>query len=861
MRFLISAGCLLLMGSHLPAPAQVPAYMQSMQSRNPTSYQIFSMNYRNPPAAVSNGSGSASSGTSPSFSFNSKGYSKADYRRMAKESVARAQAGDMAEIRKRMQYALELNRQDDYDYWVQKAAEFGDISALLYIARQNTDPYTRVKLFTDLFEKGSAEGVDEIADYYLRSGKIAEGITWLRRAAAHRPSRFYELARYYFRDASTLYDTVKGRMALQDGATRGDSTCRQMLRFLNNPATRSRAELALQTNVEEVENITGRNWMILSKPREHIWGGYSYWTKQYALCDLDGQAGTGFVYDEFSMPGNQLILLRRGGLWYLVGKRGLLNPQKGYARVYDAGEGLLGVNENGLWGFINHNGQEVIPPRFYFAGNFVNGKCRVAEGDYSFDINRQGQPVPGFREAIVWVRDGMKLMDKNNPGLIFDITHTDHQTGNHCVLQRQGEGNEKVMGIVNADLKWVLHPLYFTRQVNFAQPYILVQKNGLQGAVDMQGRMLVEPVWDSVQKLGENTGFWRVWRSGNAGVVRTGNEIAVPVQYNHINLKNVEPMAKTPLGKIQGWEVWHRGKRQFLDEEGKPAHDTGLHVISYGDVMVLRKNRQVFIANHDFSEHCGNLTYDSISPYLTAGLLPVSRSGYWGLLDRSSCGEAVPCLYDSIQSLPDFKRDLNYVLIRKNGLWGIYDAAKREPVVAPDYQEISNLYTGPEGVVGEVRQGSFWGVINIITGQIIVPMMYEGTSYPGILTETFRYRPFARGWLYREPNGPMTGWIDSTGQEKIPAGKFDFMEPLSPRAFYVHQNDPAYPKTDTYTQQFKGMGKVGLVNEKGEFIVPWKPFDQTGYGAEAYGMEGYLKISYKGKNVFYRLDGSIQKKE
>ena len=862
MRFLLHAGCLLFLCSQFPAQAQVPAYLQSMQSRNPTSYQIFSMNYRNPPAAGSSGSGTGSSGSNPSFSFSkSKSYSKADYRRMEKESVARAQAGDMAEIRKRMKYALELNRQDDYDYWLQKAAEFGDISSMIYRAQQQQDLYTRVKLFRELYEKGSPAGVDEIADYYLNTGNLSEGLSWLRRAALYNPSRNYELARYYFRDASSVYDTVKGRMALQDGARNGDSTCSQMLRFLSSPATRARATLALQTNVEEVENITGKNWMILSKPREYQWAGNSFWTWQYALCDLDGKPGTGFVYDAFKLAGNQLLLLRKGGLWYIADARGVLNNQQGYAAVFDAGEGLLAVNVGGFWGFINRNGREIIPPRFYFTGSFVNGKCRVAEGDYSFDINREGQSVPGFRETISWVREGMKLRDKNNAALIFDIIHTDTASGNHCVLQQQDEGNGRVLGIMSPDLKWVLPPLYFTRQRTFNQPDILVYKNGFQGVVNMQGSLLVEPVWDSVQVIDRKQALWRVWRSGHAGVLQSGNRVVVPVVFENVIPKAGVSHAKTPLGKIKGWEVWRKGRKQILDEQGNPAHDTTLHVLSDGDVMILRKNNRVFIAENDFSERCGNLTYDEISPYLTAGLLPVARSGNWGLLQLSKCQEAVPCLYDSIQSLPAFRRDLNYVLVRKNGLWGVFDAGQRKIVVAPDFQQISNMYQGPGGILCEVRQGSFWGVINIVTGLTVVPLIYEGVADPGILTETLRYRPFARGWLYREQNGPLSGWIDSTGLEKIPAGTFQYLEALSPRAFFVHQNDPAYPNMDNYTQQYKGLGKVGLVNENGEFLIPWKSFDKTGLGAEAYGQEGYLMIEYKGRKIFYGLDGSIKKKE
>lgn len=51
----------------------------------------------------------------------------------------------------------------------------------------------------------------------------------------------------------------------------------------------------------------------------------------------------------------------------------------GYDRIYDFNEGYAGVQKNGLMGFIDINGKECIPVKYYAIGSYSDGLIAVKE--------------------------------------------------------------------------------------------------------------------------------------------------------------------------------------------------------------------------------------------------------------------------------------------------------------------------------------------------------------------------------------------------------------------------------------------------------------------------------------------------
>lgn len=75
--------------------------------------------------------------------------------------------------------------------------------------------------------------------------------------------------------------------------------------------------------------------------------------------------------------------------------------------------GIAAVKRNGLWGFINASGNEVIKPAFDKVSRFREELCAVQVGEYWGFINMAGElvipasyrGVSSFKEDKAWVRD------------------------------------------------------------------------------------------------------------------------------------------------------------------------------------------------------------------------------------------------------------------------------------------------------------------------------------------------------------------------------------------------------------------------------------------------------------------------
>jgi hypothetical protein len=60
-------------------------------------------------------------------------------------------------------------------------------------------------------------------------------------------------------------------------------------------------------------------------------------------------------------------------------------------------EGLTPVQLNGKWGFVDIEGNEIIPLIYDEAGNFSDGRARVVLDNREFHINKKGKETGDMR--------------------------------------------------------------------------------------------------------------------------------------------------------------------------------------------------------------------------------------------------------------------------------------------------------------------------------------------------------------------------------------------------------------------------------------------------------------------------------
>lgn len=101
------------------------------------------------------------------------------------------------------------------------------------------------------------------------------------------------------------------------------------------------------------------------------------------------QLSNGYEWADHFSEG--LAPVKRNGLWGFIDQTGKEVIPPRYSRVNSFSEGLAAVRESGLWGFIDFEGNTAIPFEYAEAGIFNAGKARVKKAWSSFFIDRNNR--------------------------------------------------------------------------------------------------------------------------------------------------------------------------------------------------------------------------------------------------------------------------------------------------------------------------------------------------------------------------------------------------------------------------------------------------------------------------------------
>ena len=135
-------------------------------------------------------------------------------------------------------------------------------------------------------------------------------------------------------------------------------------------------------------------------------------------------------------------------------------------------EGLLAVQKDGKWGFVNKKGKEVVPCKFCDVYPFENGSAIVYETDYvsCYYINAKGKPLfdRTFYRAYSFDVDGRAIVRETDGGpaeLINEkgetiFTAKDISFGDGGIGKYRFTNDANKMGIVDLNGNIVLDPIY-----------------------------------------------------------------------------------------------------------------------------------------------------------------------------------------------------------------------------------------------------------------------------------------------------------------------------------------------------------------------------------------------------------------
>ncbi len=238
-----------------------------------------------------------------------------------------------------------------------------------------------------------------------------------------------------------------------------------------------------------------------------------------------------------ALVNNDRICVKIGEQWGFIDINGeviieplLKNPSKFNA-------GLLPVNDNGLWGYMNPDGDWEIQPKFVIAMPFSEGFATVGLLDetlthpvYSI-INHTGRTITQFRDgcgrgwpfkkgvAVVgWSNQKYAIVDRTG-SMVFDTQFEQFQ-GDESTYQIIFDGligvkSDGKWGFLDSAGKWIIEA-QFEGVEHFRNRLCTVKKDGKWGVIDTTGKFVIEPQYDwyvifedglASVKIGEKYGY------------------------------------------------------------------------------------------------------------------------------------------------------------------------------------------------------------------------------------------------------------------------------------------------------------------------------------------------------------------
>lgn len=209
--------------------------------------------------------------------------------------------------------------------------------------------------------------------------------------------------------------------------------------------------------------------------------------------------------------------------FFLIDKTGKMILDKKYEKVGDFHEGMCAVYQGLKMGFINTEGEEVIPMKYYGSPRFHNGLVCLYIADaevrkYGF-LNKEGEVEIPFQfeqaghsgfckgECRVQVQGKTVLIDKTGE-IIFKPILAKNMEDFSCGLAKAFIRPDRTgIGFFNRNNEWVIKPIYH-KAVSFENGKTIVSINNKYGVIDTLGNFVIPLKFDNIYGDCGNVGYF-----------------------------------------------------------------------------------------------------------------------------------------------------------------------------------------------------------------------------------------------------------------------------------------------------------------------------------------------------------------
>lgn len=325
---------------------------------------------------------------------------------------------------------------------------------------------------------------------------------------------------------------------------------------------------------------------------------------------------------------------------------------------------FLPFNSDGLYGYMNRDGKELIHNVFEYAGFFKEGLATVQTDEGTGFLSKLGviQIYPGYDMAsefekglaIVEKNDRLGLVDRNGR-LILDLKYDD-------IGSLQGELiyaslNEKY-GYYDRSGKLRI-PHMYEDAYDFVDGRAKVNFEGKEGFIDAYGAFLVSPAYEKIEQFKDTLYLFEV--DGLVGMMNDKCQIYIEPQFAQVGqLINGLAIA----------EIDETGEVVYLNEKGEAVIQNKLS--NYPNFLLKGEFRDgLAIAMKEGKYGKIDTTGKFIIPAkfenigLGNGIFPVQKNNLWGLMNTAGAVLIKPT-YDGLTVI-----DKKFIIANQNDTVGI----------------------------------------------------------------------------------------------------------------------------------------------------------------------------------------------
>lgn len=532
-----------------------------------------------------------------------------------------------------------------------------------------------------------------------------------------------------------------------------------------------------------------------------------------------------------------------GGKWEVIDRTGAKISKEQYDFLRDFHEGRAAFNRGGIWkrnsydtdnmpkliagrwGFLDVNGNEIIPGQYDYVYDFDGGIAKVRQGERVFYINLEGKEVPApaakakVKKTYPWPHvvagsDYYGYINEKGEWLLAPVyVHAESFSDGFAAVVPKQKNDEHISVLpdwynalydtataaesaVEDDYYNPRLPRFRNGRLRFTRSYhfdylhtdtAALAHEPLGGYIDKSGKLVIPAQYDQAGPFSEGLAYVRVSRRW--GVIdKTGKWIMPPVLE--------DPGVNDESNDDGGMEYNYQGRSMLSHPVSWSFNDLyrfseGMGAIhKYGKYGFIDKTGKIIVAP----------IYDYVMPF-SGGLAAVRIGTNWGFIDKTG-KQVVPLKFHSVRpfseglamvSAPvpqnvdngDSYEEYRYGFIDTKGNW----------VVSPQYTSANSF---SEGVASVSKEWSKWGFIDKTGKYVIAPKLSAAGSFSHGYARVIVAKKTANGLTASE-----TVYIDHKGKT------------------HLEFSDENPPQGSTVSPVKKdGSDRYGYKNAKGEWVIP-----------------------------------------